>query len=158
MKAEADLQTAYLLAKPIGSRRPRGADLRTAVIVVYYALLHAVSERFANHLVGTRKGVRNEAAWEQAYRMPDHRRIRVACKKALTMRHFPVELRGLAEFLMKAQYDRILASYSSNQKLIRSDVLEHIELARKSINDLKNSNIHDRRAFIAWLVLPERGN
>ena len=82
MKAEADLKTADHLATPGGSRRPRGSDLSVAVVVVYYALFHAVSECFANLLAGTRKSVRDEAAWEQAYRMPDHRRIRIACKKS----------------------------------------------------------------------------
>ena len=158
MKAESDLDTASLLAKPVGSRRPRDSDLSAAVIVVYYALLHAVSECFANHLVGTRKGVRDEGAWEQAYRMPDHRRLRVACKKAQSMLKFPEDLRELAEILINAQYYRILASYSSNQKFTRDDVLKHIEHARKAINILKNSKMHDRRAFITWLVLPERGN
>ena len=158
MKSEAELETAYLLAKARGSKRPRGVDLSAAVIVVYYALFIAVCECFANLLVGTRKGIRDEAAWEQSYRMPDHRRIRVACKKSLAMMHFPEELRDLAEFLMIAQYYRILASYSPNPRFTRSDVLQHIEDARKAINNLKNSNMHDRRAFITWLMLPERGS
>ena len=158
MKAESDLDTASLLAKPGGSRRPRASELNAAVIIVYYALLHAVSECFANLLVGTRKGVRDEDAWEQAYRMPDHRRLRVACKKAQVMLKFSAGLRELADILMKAQYYRIQASYSSNPKFTRSDVLVYIEYARKAINNLKNSNMRDRRAFITWLVLPERGH
>ena len=158
MKAEADLETADHLATPGGSRRPRGSDLSVAVVVVYYALFHAVCECFANLLVGTRKGVRDEAAWEQAYRMPDHRRIRIACKKSQEMMHFQEDLRELAEILVKVQYDRIIASYSSNPRFTRSDVLKYISKARKAIRNLKNSNMYDRRAFITYLVLPERGN
>ena len=85
MKAEAELETADYLVTPSGSRRPSEANLSAAVVVVYYALFHAVSECFANLLVGTRKGARDEAAWEQAYRVPDHRRLRVACKKSQEM-------------------------------------------------------------------------
>ena len=96
MKSEADLETADHLVSPDGSRLPRRTDLSAAVIVVYYALFHAVCECFANLLVGTRKSVRDEAAWEQAYRMPDHRRIRVACKKLQAMMRFPEDLRELA--------------------------------------------------------------
>ena len=72
--------------------------------------------------------------------------------------HFPEDLRELAEILMKVQYDRIVASYSSNPRFTRSDVLKYISNARKAIKNLKNSNMHDRRAFITYLVLPERGN
>ena len=99
MKAEADLETADHLATPGGSRLPSEADLCAAVVVVYSALFHSVCEYFANLLVGTRKGVRDEAAWEQAYRVADHRRLRVACKKSQAMMRFPEELRELAEFL-----------------------------------------------------------
>ena len=158
MNSEAELDTAGRLANPDGSRRPRRTDLSTAVIVVYYALFHAVCECFANLLVGTRKGVRDESAWEQSYRMPDHRRIRVACKKSQEMTHFSDELRGFAKLLMKVQFDRIIASYSSNPVYSQSDVLEYIENAREAINNLESSNMRDRRAFITWLDLPERGN
>ena len=158
MKAEAELDTADHLADPDGSRPPSGEDLSIAVIVVYYALFHAVCECFANLLVGTEKGVRDETAWEQSYRMPDHRRFRVACKKSQEMMHFSVELREFAKLLMKAQFDRIQASYSSNPRYSHGDVIEYIENARKAINNLKNSNMNERRAFITWLVLPERRN
>lgn len=158
MKAEADLESADHLVTPGGSRLPSEADLCAAVVVVYYALFHAVCECFANLLVGTRKGVRDEAAWELAYRVPDHRRLRVACKISQEMMNFPEGLRELAEILMKVQYDRIQASYSSNPKFSRSGVLKYISKARKAIRNLQNSNMDDQRAFITYLVLPERGN
>ena len=72
--------------------------------------------------------------------------------------HFPEDLREMAESFVKVQFDRILASYSSKPKFTRNVVLKHIEHARKAINNLKNSNMHDRRSFISWLVLPDRGN
>lgn len=79
MIAESELHAADHLLNLGGSERPSRANLCAAVVVVYYALFHAVCERFADLLAGTSKDVRDEAAWEQAYRMPDHRRLRVAC-------------------------------------------------------------------------------
>lgn len=158
MIAESELDAADHLLNPGGSERSSRANLCAAVVVVYYALFHAVCECFADLLAGTSEDVRDEAAWEQAYRMPDHRRLRVACKKSLAMLHFPADLRELSKILINVQFDRIQASYSSNPSFSHSEALEHVNNARMAINNLKNSNIHNHRTFITWLVLPERGN
>ena len=43
-------------------------------------------------------------------------------------------------------------------KYSRDEEIDRIELARNAIRNLKSCDIQARRAFLAWVVLPDRGH
>lgn len=157
MTSEDSLDSAYRMATHDGSRRPRQADLCTAVNRIYYALFRAFCECFANAMVGTSMSARNLPEWERAFRALDHGRARKACRNFDAMKHFPEVLREFAKIFADAQLKRQIADYASKPKFFRADVIESIEIARNAIRNLKSCDLQSRRAFLAYVALPDRG-
>lgn len=156
MKSEDNLDAAYRYATHDGSKRPRDADLRAAVNRIYYALFRALCECFANAMVGTIGNANSLAAWERALRVPEHGRVRNACKNLETLNIFPEVLREFAKIFVDAQLMRHMADYAWYMQLTRAYAIDRIEIARRAIRNLKSCDIQARRAFLSWVVLPDR--
>ena len=158
MTSEDHLDSAYRIATHDGSKRPRDADLRAEINRIYFALFRAICECFANAMIGTIRNAFSLAAWERAFRVPEHGRIRNACRNLETLKIFPEVLQEFAKIFLDAQRMRQLADYAWDMRFSRADVIERIEIARRAIRNLKGCDLQARRAFLAWIVLPDRGH
>ena len=158
MTSEDHLDTAYRMATHDGSKRPRDADMRAAINRIYYALFRAICECFANAMIGTIRNAFSLSAWERAFRVPEHGRVRNACRNLEMLNIFPEILQEFAKIFLDAQRMRQLADYARDVKFSRADVIDRIDLARNAIRNLKSCDLQTRRAFLAWVVLPDRGH
>lgn len=131
--------------------------MRTAINRIYYALFRAFCECFANAMVGTSKSARSLPEWERAFRALEHGRARKACKNLDALKSFPEALREFARIFLDAQLQRLLADYALNARYSRIEVIERIEIARNAIRNLKSCDLQSRRAFLAYVALPDRG-
>lgn len=91
-----------------GRRRLRNADLKRATSTAYYALFHALAQRFANELIGHRH--RQTAPWIKVYRALEHGKARQEFKRLLPTAG-PGALQEIALLFVELQELRHLADY-----------------------------------------------
>lgn len=113
-------------------KRPRQASLRRAISTAYYALFHLLTTA----AVANWKKVRQRAALARAF---EHRKMYDACTKTRA-KQFPApnhpnvrHLKTVASAFIQLQQHRHAADYDNSKRWTRTDVLEQIKLAARSI-------------------------
>ena len=137
--------------------RPRQAELRRALSTIYYAAFHAFANNNANTLIGAGPQVRNDPAWELAYRAMDHGAARARCEHS-TMSRFPAEIRQMAALFVRLQARRNRADYARQTRYRRSEVLQLATEMESAIQAFEAANLNRRRSFAAHLVFRERND
>ena len=108
----------------------------------------------ADTVAGTGK-TRGTKAWLQSYRALAHGFAKNACAQARN-KGFPPEISECASAFFDLQQLRHDADYDPSKTFRRSDVLSIIERAERAILDLRTAPRSDLRAFVAFVLLPER--
>lgn len=153
MKPKDLLDQANLLAQR-SMKRPRQADLCRALSAAYDAVFHTMCRMNADAIVGTGAN-RSEKAWLQAYRAVDHGQAKKRCKLA-AQKGFPAEIVSFADAFVALQELRHRADYDPDAAFKRSEVLNHIKVARTATGALTFAGARDRRAFAVHLLLTYR--
>lgn len=135
-------------------KKPRDVDLRRAVSGAYYALFHEVAGTGADLLVGTAGANRSTKAWRQVFRALNHGEARSRCQTLPA--GFGQELRSMADSFVELQELRHAADYDPHAEFVRKDVQSHILQAADAIAKLRAAPTSDRRAFVVWLLFPNR--
>ena len=148
--------TARRLTENAGPGPPRQSDLKRAVSTAYYALFHALCLLCANGFIGTRQADRSNPAWRQTYRSVAHGWAKNQCKRSNTIQLFPAQIGNFADEFVKMQEKRHAADYDPMSRFKLSDVIVAIDAAELAIQQLKDCPLKDRRAFAAWVTMPER--
>ena len=150
------IRTARRLIESPGRGQPRQSDLKRAVSTAYYALFHALCLICANGFIGTKPADRSNPAWRQTYRSVAHGLAKSRCTKSDTIRLFPSQIRNFADEFVKMQRKRHEADYDPLSRFKLSDVVVAIDAAELAIQQLNDCPMKDRRAFAAWVTMPER--
>ena len=140
----------------MGGKKPRQSDLKRSVSTVYYALFHTLCRQCADCLIGTKGSDRSNPAWRQAYRAVAHGHAKGCCENQKIMKTFPKEIEDFGNAFVTAQIKRHSADYDPAYRVIRSEVIEDINVAEQVIKDFKKCPVKDRRAFSAWVTLTNR--
>lgn len=137
---------------------PDGTDehLRRAASTNYYAIFHAVCNAVADLWVGEDEISRGSAAWKNIYRAVNHRALMSACKNEKWVSTFPEPFQNFASILREAQDQRHLADYDPFAEFDRDAVIKLINLAQKAIEEFYETEISDRRAFLAGMMFKIR--
>ncbi len=135
-------------------KRPREVDLRRAISASYYGLFQALAKTGADLLVGTTGANRSEKAWRQVHRALQHGEAKARCEALPT--GFSQELEEVADAFVILQKRRHEADYDPSAAFTRGNTLNHVLLAESSISKLAAAPIKDRRAFMVWLLFPNR--
>ncbi len=142
------IRTARKLARGRGGK-PQQVDLRRAESAAYYAMFHCVCLAYANLLVGV-SNTRSEGAWLQAYRSLNHGQVAQCCNRMDIMQEFSFEMQQFCRTLNRLQKRRINADYNPNYTFYRSQVLNDIIESEKAIVHFNNSELPERKAFVAY--------
>ena len=86
--------------------------LKRAVSTAYYAMFHAVCTGAAELLPGAAGEPATSAAWQQAYRGPEHTHVRNQCRNTGLMAPFPTEIKNFAQTFVLIQSRRNQADYN----------------------------------------------
>ena len=140
-----------------GRGRPRQAWLRRAVSTAYYALFHTMARCGADMLAGSTPANRSQPAWRQAYRALEHGHAKNQCSKTV-MKKFPEEIQRFGQTFVEMQGQRHTADYDPEPRLVRSDVLQLIDVTAKAITEFENTTLADRKAFAIYVLLKTRSD
>ena len=138
-----------------GVGRPRQVELRRAMSTAYYAMFHALALCCANMVVGSTPGSRDEEAWRQTYRAPEHGRAKSQCQNRAILR-FPAEICNFGEKFVEMQQYRHSADYASEASFVREEVLQMIDEAEQAISEFDDVPSIDRRAFAVYVLFRSR--
>ena len=138
-----------------GRGRPRQAELRRAVSMVYYAMFHSLAKQSADMLVGATRGSRSQRAWLQMYRSLEHGLAAAQCKRPIIHR-FPEEIQSFGKMFIYNQRMRRDADYNPDVSYIRSDVLQLIDDTERVVLDFERSDAIDKRAFAVYVMFRSR--
>lgn len=133
-------------------KRPRDVDLRRAVSAAYYGLFHTLAHAGSDLLVG--KTHRTEKAWRQVYRALQHGELKSRCE-ALPAGFAP-HFVDIADTVVELQKLRHEADYDPTAVFRRADVQSHILKAETSVAAFTASAAAEQRAFVVWLLFPNR--
>jgi hypothetical protein len=136
------------------ARRPRRAELCRAISAAYYAVFHALCRSNADAMAGTGSN-RPHKAWLQVYRAVDHGQAKKRCKSAAS-KGFPTQIVNFADAFVNLQELRHRADYDPEASFKRSQVVNHIGVARSAVNAIRSAPIRDRRAFAIHILLAYR--
>lgn len=137
---------------------PEGADvyLRRAVSTNYHAIFHTVCNAVADLWVGEDEISRRSIAWKNIYRAVNHGALMSACKYEKWARTFPKPFQNFASILRLAQDQRHLADYDPFAEFDRDEVIKLINLTKKAMQAFYETEISDRRAFLAGMMFKIR--
>ena len=76
MRPEDLIAVALLYVELNGLKRIRQANLPRALSTAYFALFHAICHVVADQWIGENDAARSNDAWRQAFRTPEHGKIR----------------------------------------------------------------------------------
>ena len=140
------IASARLLAGASGPGRPLEANLRRAISTAYYALFHCLAQCCADMVVGGPGAARDQDAWRQVYRALQHGAARNRCREREAMAKFPPEIRDFAYHFVRFQVMRNSADYDPDAEIMRrSQVIESIDIAERTIIRFPNASIQSRR-------------
>ena len=139
-------------------RQPRETNLRRAVSTTYYALFHCLTSCCADTVAGDSPGNRDPLAWNQAYRALEHGTARNRCKDEGKIKRFPYEIKEFAAQFVDLEMKRRRADYDPNANFSRNEVIQDIDAAENVIRCFTKASFKDRRAFVAYILLPLRKN
>ena len=149
---------------------PRETNLRRAVSTTYYALFHCLASCCADTIAGDSPANRDPSAWNQAYRALNHGTVKSRCedkgknkdkdknnsKSKSGIERFPSEIRKFAEQFVRLQMKRHRADYDPDANFSQNEVIHDIEVAENVIRYFTKTSLRDRRAFVAYVLLPIR--
>lgn len=98
------------------------------------------------------------AAWLQAYRGPEHTRVRNQRRNTDLMAPFPQEIRNFARTFVRIQSRRNQADYNPLSDFRSSEVARIIDDAELAINLLAFTPAAIRRAFAITVLLRNRAD
>ena len=136
--------------------QPRETNLRRAVSTTYYALFHCLASCCADTIAGDSPDNRDPLAWNQAYRALEHGTARNRCENESQIKRFPPEIENFAELLANFQVKRHRADYDPNASFYKNEVIQDIHVAENVIRCFTKASPKDRRAFVAYVLLPIR--
>lgn len=135
-----------------GIGRPRQAELRRAVSTAYYALFHALARCCADMVVGSTRGSRSQAAWNQTYRALEHGLARNQCSNRSMMSRFPAEIEAFGKQFVVMQQQRHNADYDPEATFQRNEVIDFIDETEEVITAFNNVPNIERRAFAVYVL------
>lgn len=141
----------------LNQKNPTKANLNRAQSTAYYAMFHALCLNCADTWVGSTESDRNQPAWLQVYRAPNHSIAKNKCKSK-EMSRFSESIQDFASKFVDLQEKRHEADYDPLCTLDRSDVLIDIANAETTIGNLQDSDLRDRTAFAVWVTMSNRTN
>ena len=150
------IETARYLAGASRQGQPRETTLRRAVSTTYYALFHCLASCCADTIAGDSPDNRDPSAWNQAYRALEHRTAWNRCKDGGQNERFPSEIRKFATRFADLQIKRHRADYDPDADFSRNEVIHDIDAAENVIQCFTGASLKDRRAFVAYVLLPIR--
>lgn len=156
------ITTALELARADRRGRPRQTNLRRAVSTTYYALFHCLAACCANMLVGGPGSDRSRPAWGQTYRALRHGAARQRCQQSTIVARFPSEIQDFADLFVDMQKKRHSADYDPYAmrnpitRLVKSDAIQDIRVAKGIIHRFNATPARDRRAFAVYVLLDVR--
>jgi len=138
------------------SKRPKEANLRCSISACYYAVFHCLAKLAADSLIGKTPGKRPNKAWVEVYRGLNHGTCHAACRDAANI-NFPREIKDFAENFVQLQDIRHQADYDPKFRPTKRDAEFYIALAEKSVSEIENVAMVDKKAFSAWILITSRG-
>ena len=150
------IETARDLADANRQDQPRETNLRRAVSTTYYALFHCLASCCADTIAGDSPANRDPLAWNQAYRALEHRTALNRCKEKDEIKRFSTEIEEFAKLLVALQLKRHSADYDPNARFYKNQVIQDIHAAENVIRCFTEASLKDRRAFVAYVLLPIR--
>ena len=150
------IKTARDLAGASRQGRPRETNLRRAVSTTYYALFHCLASCCADAIAGGSPASREPLAWNQAYRALEHRNARKRCENKNLSERFPPEIEDFAKQFADLQIKRHRADYDPGTSFSKKEVIQYIHAAENVIRRFTMTSLKDRRAFVAYVLLPIR--
>ena len=150
------IATARELADANRTGRPRETNLRRAVSTTYYALFHCLASCCADTIAGDSPANRDTLAWNQAYRALEHGIARKRCENKDLRERFPPEIKDFAQQFADLQIKRHRADYDPGTNFSKKEVIQYIHAAENVIRHFTMTSLKDRRAFVAYVLLPIR--
>jgi len=96
-------------------------------------------------------------AWRQVYRSLEHGFAKKACSDKRVLRKFPQNVQNFANSFATMQEKRHSADYDpAAPTVLKSDVVQDIQMAERVLTDFRDVPIKDRRAFAAHVLLKRR--
>ena len=77
-------------------------------------------------------------------------------KKKDEIKRFPPEIEEFAEQFADLQLKRHRADYDPNARFSKNEVIQYIHAAENVIRCFTKASLKDRRAFVAYVLLPIR--
>lgn len=154
---QADLVdgAAYLITRHRG-KKPKQADLRRAQSALYYALFHTLAKTCADLMIGGKNSDRSRPAWKQVYRALDHGHVSRQCRNGIVISKFPKQIEDFAGMFVSMQEKRHLADYDPFYRTTNSEAKIDLEAVKIAIGDFLGTDVKDKRAFAAWVLLKSR--
>ena len=154
------LRTATLLAHYVDPGDPYGipseANLRRAVSTAYYAIFHALSQSFADSLVGPVTAPSARELWVNAYRTLDHRQVRNKLDNGGLMAGFSGPIRRFAITFVDLQGQRHSADYDPDASFNPHEVQQLVSDTQDAIAQFSAASQDERRLLSAYLVAVRR--
>lgn len=150
------IATAQDLSGANRKGRPRETNLRRAVSTTYYALFHYLAGCCADGIAGGSRSNRSHSAWNQAYRALEHGTTRRRCENRHRIARFPTEIQNFAKLFADLQRKRHRADYDPDASFSKNEVIQDILAAEGVIQRFVKASLRDRRAFVAYVLLPIR--
>ena len=154
------LRTATLLAHYVDPGNPYGspseANLRRAVSTAYYAAFHALSQSFADSLVGPVATPSAREHWVNAYRTLNHRQVRNKLNDGERMAGFPGPIRRFAITFVELQDQRHSADYDPDASFNLQEVQQLVNDAQDAIDAFNAASEDERRLLAVYLVATRR--
>ena len=149
---------ALLAAGALGSRRgrPRQAELRRAVSTAYYAMFHTLAACCARQLARATPASSSQTAWRQTYRALEPGYAKRQCERHDALREFPLEIRKFAQQFVLMQFQRHSADYDPEERFLRTDVLNHVQVTERVITQFNAAPRPAQRAFALYVLLRAR--
>ena len=148
------LATALDLISP-RQGRPIMANLRRAISSIYYAMFHCLTTNNADRIVGSSASARDRPVWVQTYRALQHSTAKNRCKDRM-VRQFPQGICDFAEVFETMHELRETADYNPDALFSVDEVWYWLEVVHSVIKRFEATPPHHRRAFAAYLLLPNR--
>jgi hypothetical protein len=159
-------EQAENLRSPPPAGRPRQADIRRAISTAYYGVFHATVTAAADQFVGVTKS--STSQYGLVYRSVDHGALRTLCeevkKPALAAKYAPhgplsgfgPDIAAFASAVLELQQKRHAADYAPLIRVLTSDAIVAVRMARAALTRFNNASPARREAFLSLLLFPPR--
>lgn len=98
---------------------------------------------------------RPDKAWTHTYRALQHGEAKSACEAVRNL-NFPNGIKSCADAFVALQQKRHDADYDPDDRVLRADALDAIQLAEDAVRNLRAPPKRDRRAFAVQILMKKR--